>query len=123
MQMQWVAIIINGVLTGTVAWLLKKLTSAIDESTKKASEEKKKQEDERKVMHGVLLAVLKNSLYEQCFKALKHGRVSLKEKENIDSLYIQYHTLGGNHNGDILYNRVDRLEIVPDEDDKMQIGA
>ena len=121
--MQWIVIIINGVLTGTVAWLLKKLTSALDESARRASEEKKQQEDERKVMHGVLLAVLKNSLYEQCFKALKHGRVSLKEKENIDSLYEQYHTLGGNHNGDILYNRVDALEIVPDDDDKIAKGA
>lgn len=121
--MQWIPIIINSVLTGTVAWLLHKMTAAIDESAKKASEEKAQQEQERKVMHGVLLAVLKNSLYEQCFKALKHGRVTLKEKENIDSLYIQYHTLGGNHNGDILYQRVDRLEIIPDDDDKMQIGA
>lgn len=122
-MMQWIPIIINSVLTGTVAWLLHKMTAAIDESAKKASEEKAQQEQERKVMHGVLLAVLKNSLYEQCFKALKHGRVTLKEKENIDSLYIQYHTLGGNHNGDILYQRVDRLEIIPDDDDKMQIGA
>lgn len=115
-MMQWVIIIINGLLTGIVAWLLKKLTTAIDDNTRKASEEKKQQEDERKVMHGVLLAVLKNSLYEQCFKALKAGQVSIKEKENIDSLYEQYHTLGGNHNGDLLYDRVDRLEIVPDED-------
>ena len=122
-MMQWIIVVINGVLTGTVAWLLHKMTSALDESAKKASEEKIQQENERKVMHGVLLAVLKNSLYEQCFKALKHGRVSLKEKENIDSLYEQYHTLGGNHNGDILYNRVDALEIVSDDDDKMQIGA
>lgn len=122
-MMQWIIVVINGVLTGTVAWLLHKMTSALDESARKASEDKKQQEDERRVMHGVLLAVLKNSLYEQCFKALKHGRVSLKEKENIDSLYIQYHTLGGNHNGDILYRRVDGLEIVPDDDDKMQIGA
>lgn len=123
--MQWVMIIINGVLTGTVAWLLKKLTSAIDENTKKAAEDKKQQEDERKIMHGVLLAVLKNSLYEQCFRSLRTGKVSLKEKENIDSLYIQYHTLGGNHNGDILYKRVDALEIVPDDDDRYQaqIGA
>ena len=105
-MMQWIVIIINGVLTGTVAWLLKKLTNALDESARKASEEKKQ-----------------NSLYEQCFKALKHGMVSLKEKENIDSLYEQYHTLGGNHNGDLLYQRVDRLEIVPDDDEKMQIGA
>ena len=124
-MMQWIVIIINGLLTGTVAWLLRKMTTAIDDSTRKAAEEKAQQEEERKVMHGVLLAVLKNSLYEQCFKALKHGRVTLKEKENIDSLYIQYHTLGGNHNGDILYQRVDRLEIVPDDDDKInkQIGA
>ena len=115
-MMQWIIVIINGLLTGTVAWLLKKMTSAIDESTKKASEEKAQQEEERRVMHGVLLAVLKNSLYEQCFRALKSGKVTIKEKENIDSLYEQYHTLGGNHNGDILYDRVDGLEIVPDED-------
>ena len=115
-MMQWIVIIINGVLTGTVAWLLKKMTTAIDESAKKASEEKAQQEEERKIMHGVLLAVLKNSLYEQCFRALRAGKVSIKEKENIDSLYIQYHTLGGNHNGDILYKRVDELDIVPDED-------
>jgi len=123
--MQWAMIIINGLLTGTVAWLLKKLTSAIDENTKKAAEDKKQQEDERKIMHGVLLAVLKNSLYEQCFRSLRTGKVTLKEKENIDSLYIQYHTLGGNHNGDILYKRVDALEIVPDDDDRYQaqIGA
>ena len=121
-MMQWIVIIINGLLTGTVAWLLKNMTTAIDDSARKAQEKKEQQEAERKVMHGVLLAVLKNSLYEQCFKALKHGRVTLKEKENIDSLYLQYHTLGGNHNGDILYERVDRLEIVPD-DDKMQKGA
>lgn len=124
--MQWAMIIINGLLTGTVAWLLKKLTSAIDENTKKAAEDKKQQEDERRIMHGVLLAVLKNSLYEQCFRVLRTGKVTLKEKENIDSLYIQYHTLGGNHNGDILYKRVDALEIVPDDDDsryQAQIGA
>ena len=77
---------------------------------------RKQQEEERKIMHGVLLAVLKNSLYEQCFRAIRAGKVSIKEKENIDSLYIQYHTLGGNHNGDILYKRVDELDIVPDED-------
>lgn len=123
MLMPWITIIINGVLTGTVAWLLKKLTTALDDSAKKASEEKEAAEQERKIMHGVLLAVLKNSLYEQCFKALKHGRVSLKEKENIDSLYEQYHTLGGNHNGDLLYQRVDRLEIIPDDDDKILKGA
>lgn len=120
---QWIIVIINGVLTGTVAWLLHKLTSALDESAKKATEDKKQQEDERRIMHGVLLAILKNSLYDQCFTALKRGSISLKEKENIDSLYTQYHTLGGNHNGDILYRRVDALEIVPDDDDKMQIGA
>lgn len=117
-MMQWVIIIINGLLTGIVAWLLKKLTTAIDDNTRKASEEKAQQEEERKVMHGVLLAVLKNSLYDQCFKAIKHGKVTLKQKENIDSLYLQYHTLGGNHNGDILYDRVDRLELVPDETDE-----
>ena len=115
-MMQWIVIIINGLLTGTVAWLLKKMTSAIDDTTKKAQEEKAQQEEERKIMHGVLLAVLRNSLYEQCFRALKHGRVTLKEKENIDSLYEQYHTLGGNHNGDTLWQRVDALEIVPDDD-------
>lgn len=115
-MMQWIIVCINGVLTGTVAWLLHKMTSAIDESARKAQEEKEQQEAERKIMHGVLLAVLKNSLYEQCFRALKAGKVSLKEKENIDSLYEQYHTLGGNHNGDILWERVDKLEIVPDED-------
>lgn len=117
-MMQWVIIIINGLLTGIVAWLLKKLTTAIDDNTRKASEEKAQQEEERKIMHGVLLAVLKNSLYDQCFKAIKHGKVTLKQKENIDSLYLQYHTLGGNHNGDILYDRVDRLELVPDETDE-----
>lgn len=121
MLMPWITIIINGVLTGTVAWLLKKLTTALDDSAKKASEEKEAAEQERKIMHGVLLAVLKNSLYEQCFKVLRAGRVSLKEKENIDSLYQQYHTLGGNHNGDLLYQRVDRLEIVPDDDDTDKI--
>ena len=122
-MLPWITVIINGILTGTVAWLLKKLTTALDESAQKSAEEKKSAEEERKIMHGVLLAVLKNSLYEQCFKALKHGKVSLKEKENIDSLYTQYHTLGGNHNGDLLYQRVDRLEIVPDDDEKMQKGA
>lgn len=121
MLMPWITIIINGVLTGTVAWLLKKLTTALDDSAKKASEEKEAAEQERTIMHGVLLAVLKNSLYEQCFKVLRAGRVSLKEKENIDSLYQQYHTLGGNHNGDLLYQRVDRLEIVPDDDDTDKI--
>ena len=115
-MMQWVIVIINSLLTGTVAWLLKRMTSAIDETARKASEEKAQQEQERKVMHGVLLAVLKNSLYEQCFRALKAGRVTLKEKENIDSLYEQYHTLGGNHNGDVLWQRVDNLEIIPDDD-------
>lgn len=123
MLMPWITIIINGVLTGTVAWLLHKLTTALDDSAKKASEEKEAAEQERKIMHGVLLAVLKNSLYEQCFKVLRAGRVSLKEKENIDSLYQQYHTLGGNHNGDLLYQRVDRLEIIPDDDDKILKGA
>lgn len=119
-MMQWIIVIINALLTGTVAWLLKKMTSVIDESTKKAQEEKEQQEAERKVMHGVLLAVLKNSLYEQCFKAIKHGKVSIKQKENIDSLYEQYHTLGGNHNGDILYERVDRLDIVPDDTEHIE---
>ena len=114
-MMQWIIIIINGLLTGTVAWLLKKLTTALDESAKKATEEKAQQEQERKVMHGVLLSLLRNSLYDQCFKALKRGNVTLKEKENIDSLYEQYHTLGGNHNGDLLYQRVDGLELVPDD--------
>ena len=114
--MPWITVCINGVLTGVVAWLLKKLTTALDDSAKKSAEEKAEQEKERRVMHGVLLAVLKNSLYEQCFRALKSGKVSLKEKENIDSLYEQYHALGGNHNGDILYERVDKLEIVPDDE-------
>lgn len=123
MLMPWITIIINGALTGTVAWLLRKLTTALDDSAKKASEEKEAAEQERKIMHGVLLAVLKNSLYEQCFRVLKVGVVTLKEKENIDSLYQQYHTLGGNHNGDLLYQRVDRLEIIPDDDDKIQKGA
>ncbi len=123
MLMPWITIVINGVLTGTVAWLLKKLTTALDDSAKKASEEKEAAEQERKIMHGVLLAVLKNSLYEQCFRVLKAGVVTLKEKENIDSLYQQYHTLGGNHNGDLLYQRVDRLEIIPDDDDKILKGA
>lgn len=124
MLMPWITIIINGVLTGTVAWLLKKLTTALDDSAKKASEEKEAAEQERKIMHGVLLAVLKNSLYDQCFKAIKHGKITLKQKENIDSLYLQYHTLGGNHNGDLLYQRVDRLEIIPDDDDsKILKGA
>lgn len=121
MLMPWITVIINGVLTGTVAWLLHKLTAALDESAKKSAEDKKSAEEERKIMHGVLLAVLKNSLYDQCFKAIKHGKVSLKQKENIDSLYQQYHTLGGNHNGDLLYQRVDRLEIVPDDDDTDKI--
>lgn len=120
MAIQWITVIINGLLTGIVAWLLKKLTSALDESSRKLTEEKEQQEAERKVMHGVLLAVLKNSLYDQCFKAIKHGKVTIKQKENIDSLYEQYHTLGGNHNGDILYQRVDRLEIVPDETDNIE---
>lgn len=123
MLMPWITVIINGVLTGTVAWLLRKLTTALDDSAKKASEEKEAAEQERKIMHGVLLAVLKNSLYEQCFRVLKAGVVTLKEKENIDSLYQQYHTLGGNHNGDLLYQRVDRLEIIPDDDDKILKGA
>lgn len=123
MLMPWITIVINGVLTGTVAWLLKKLTTALDDSARKASEEKEAAEQERKIMHGVLLAVLKNSLYEQCFRVLKAGVVTLKEKENIDSLYQQYHTLGGNHNGDLLYQRVDRLEIIPDDDDKILKGA
>jgi len=114
--MQWATVIINGILTGIVAWLLHKVTAALDETAQKQSEEKQRQEDERRIMHGVLLAVLKNSLYEQCFRALKAGRVSIKEKENIDSLYTQYHTLGGNHNGDILYKRVDTLDIVPDDE-------
>lgn len=121
MIMPWVTVIINGVLTGIVAWLLKKLTAALDESAKKSAEEKAEAEQERKIMHGVLLAVLKNSLYDQCFKAIKHGKITLKQKENIDSLYLQYHTLGGNHNGDLLYQRVDRLEIVPDDDDTDKI--
>lgn len=122
MLMPWITIIINGVLTGTVAWLLRKLTTALDDSARKASEEKEAAEQERKIMHGVLLAVLKNSLYEQCFRALKAGRVTLKEKENIDSLYAQYHALGGNHNGDILYHRVDGLDIIQDDDfDKMAV--
>lgn len=121
MLMPWITIIINGVLTGTVAWLLKKLTTALDDSARKASEEKEAAEQERKIMHGVLLAVLKNSLYDQCFKAIKHGKITLKQKENIDSLYLQYHTLGGNHNGDLLYQRVDKLEIVPDDDDNSKI--
>lgn len=124
MLIPWITVVINGVLTGIVAWLLKKLTAALDESAKKSAEDKKAAEEERKIMHGVLLAVLKNSLYDQCFKAIKHGKITLKQKENVDSLYLQYHTLGGNHNGDILYERVDRLDLVPDDDtDKILKGA
>lgn len=117
MTIQWITVIINALLTGVVAWLLKKLTTALDESSRKLSEEKEQQEAERKVMHGVLLSLLKNSLYEQCFKSIKRGKVTVKQKENIDSLYLQYHTLGGNHNGDLLYQRVDKLDIVPDDTD------
>ena len=111
----YISLIVNAFLTGLVGWLLRKVTTAFDEQTEKIAEEKHKQEEERRVMQGVLLAIMKDSLYERCFRALSAGKITLKEKENIDSLHEQYNILGGNHNGDKLYERVERLKIMPDD--------
>ena len=111
----YISLIINAFLTGLVGWLLKKVTAAFDEQSEKISEQKKHQEEEHRVMQGVLLAIMKDSLYERCFRALNAGKITLKEKENIDSLHEQYNILGGNHNGDKLYERVERLKIMPDD--------
>lgn len=111
----YISLVVNAFLTGLVGWLLKKVTTTFDEQTNKIAEEKQHQEEERRIMQGVLLAIMKDSLYERCFRALSAGKITLKEKENIDSLHEQYNILGGNHNGDKLYERVERLKIIPDD--------
>ena len=108
----WITVALNGALTGIVAWLVKKATVAFDEQKKERKELEEQQRVENRMMRSAMLAMLRDRLFAGCIQALDRHEITVEDRENIDSLYEQYHALGGNHIGDTLYQRVEALKLV-----------
>ncbi|MGI5912731.1 MAG: hypothetical protein ACOX6E_09210 [Syntrophomonadaceae bacterium] len=58
------------------------------------------------------VTLLHDRLYTACEWALRNGKISIYNLDNIKHLYDEYHRLGGNGTGTELYRRVKNLPIV-----------
>lgn len=61
-------------------------------------------------------AVLHDSLYKQCTRAIARDYVTVSELDNIEHLYSGYRGVGGNGTGELLYQKVQQLHVVNDTD-------
>ncbi|MGU9999883.1 hypothetical protein, partial [Latilactobacillus curvatus] len=61
-------------------------------------------------------AVLHDSLYKQCTKAIYRGAVTISELDNIEHLFRGYSGVGGNGTGEALYNKVKNLKLIDDKE-------
>ena len=59
-------------------------------------------------------AVLHDSLYKQCTRAIARNYVTVSELDNIEHLYSGYRGVGGNGTGELLYQKVQQLQVVND---------
>ena len=76
-------------------------------------EEQLKQFDEKSDKRDLAtLTLLHDRLYTACEKALKIGKISVYNLDNIEHLYQEYHRLGGNGTGTELFKRVKSLPII-----------
>ena len=69
----------------------------------------------QKAIECGVVALLHDTLYEQCSRALKCNEISISALNNIDQLYTSYKGLNGNGTGTEIYKRVKKLKIVDKE--------
>lgn len=78
-----------------------------------ALEEQLKQFDEKSDKRDLAtVTLLHDRLYTSCEKALRIGKISVYNLDNIEHLYQEYHRLGGNGTGTELFKRVKSLPII-----------
>ena len=80
--------------------------------------------DEKSDMRDLsTVTLLHDRLYTACERALKIGKITVYNLDNIEHLFQEYHRLGGNGTGTELYKRVKNLPIVTEtwEEDKNEI--
>ena len=66
----------------------------------------------QKAIECGVVALLHDTLYAQCRRALKCGYISVSDLNNIEQLYTSYRGLNGNGTGTEIYNRVKKLKII-----------
>ena len=65
---------------------------------------------------ATLLVITKDLFVQKYYLYTKIGSISLLEKESLNSLYQEYKKLGGNGVVDDLYQKINTLPLIKEED-------
>lgn len=65
---------------------------------------------------ATLLVITKDLFVQKYYLYTKIGSISLLEKESLNSLYQEYKKLGGNSVVDDLYQKINTLPLIKEED-------
>lgn len=91
-------------VTAGISWVLKKLWS-----------NQKEQNNRQQAIEDGLKALLHDRIYQCYVDCERKGFASIKDIENMDCLYLPYHTLGGNGAGTELFKRMKKMPVDPAE--------
>ncbi len=79
----------------------------ITECTEESRNGDKLLQDQIDIIRGGILSIQRKDFKEDCESALREGHeVSLEEFESLQEEHKIYHSLGGNHDGDTLFDMV-----------------
>lgn len=79
----------------------------ITECTEESKRGDRALQDQINIIRGGILSIQRKDFKEDCEAALREGHeVSLEEFESLQEEHRIYHSLGGNHDGDILFDMV-----------------
>lgn len=134
---QWVSVFRQAGFFGMFAWLCKSGINymrskhalqkaelmAKNQSRKQSIADKQKKHDETvatmkatdTLLKVGVVAMLHHEIYTNCSLYLDHGCISTGELNNLERLFTNYKSLGGNGIGEIRYNKVKKLPIRKDD--------
>ena len=100
--------------TGFLGWGVKQLAVYLDhKKNERIVTAESLHETDRLLRNGVV-AMLHHELYDNCTQYIRNGYVTPGQLNDLEYIFCSYKDLGGNGTGEILYNKVKKLDVKDD---------
>ena len=100
---------VKAVITALVGAVAAGLTAAV----KHLYSRQKQQSARQDAVEDGLRGLLHDRIHERYYECERKGYADVHDRENMESLYVPYHTLGGNGTGTALHDKMQALPTAP----------
>lgn len=107
------------IIIGPIATcILAAMTGLIANMRKKQKAQELKQEAFERGLKGLL----HDRIHERYYECAEKGYADVQDRENMESLYVPYHELGGNGTGTALYTKMQELPTEAPASNKLPVN-